>query len=174
MGLRTSFMLPLVVRRAPILIGNSATTRELKTHDSNQEKNDCMTTAPKASDSSAARACLGKLPEGPAYSAASGWGLPCEGVAFTRPGPKARWPIVGPQESATTGASRTRVLQCFHEWPDFPDSGLAEPPATRSNQQRPQLGLRVGPEQFSNCEWRRAPPPRRGGRGRGFYIYIYF
>lgn len=68
--------------QGPILIGNSTTTRELKTHDSNQGKNDFMTTAPKA-DSSAARACPGKLPEGPAYSAASGWGLPCEGVAFT-------------------------------------------------------------------------------------------
>lgn len=130
-----------------------------------------MTTAPEA-DGSADRACPGKLPEGPAYSAASDWGLPCEGVAFTRPGPKARWPIVGPQESATTGTSRTRVLQRFHEWPGFPDSGLAEPPATRPNQQRPQLGLRVGPEQFRNCEWRRAPPPRRGGGG-GVLIFIF-
>lgn len=130
-----------------------------------------MATAPEA-DGSAARSCPGKLLEGPAYSAASGWGLPCEEVAFTRPGPKARWPIVGPQESATTGASRTRVLQCFHEWPSFPDSGLAEPPATRPNQQRPQLGLRVGPEQFRNCEWRRAPHPRRG-EGGGVLIFIF-
>lgn len=82
-----SFTLLLAARAGPSLRGNSMTTRELKTHDSNQEKNDFMATTPEA-DSSAVRPCPGKLSKGPACSVASGWGLSCEGFALHQARPE--------------------------------------------------------------------------------------
>lgn len=139
-----------------------------------RRKNDFMATAPEA-EGSAARPCPGRLSKGPACSAASGWGLSCEGLALHQA--RAEGQVV---ECGTTGICHNPALptpcasQRVHEWSHFPDSGLAEPPASRPNHHQPPPGLRVGPEQFCSCEWQRALPPRRGGGGGGFYIYFYF
>lgn len=169
-----SFTLLLAARAGPSLRGNSMTTRELKTHDSNQEKNDFMATTPEA-DSSAAWPCPGKLSKGPACSAASGWGLSCEGLALHQARAEGQVAECGTTRICHNLAlPAPRASQRFHEWSHFPGSGLAEPLAARPNHHQPPPGLRVGPEQFCSCEWRRALPPRRArGRGGGLYLYLF-
>lgn len=149
-------------------------TRELKTHDSNLEKNDFMVTTPEVAGS-AARPCPGKLSKGPACSAASDWGLSCEGLALHQARAKGQVAKCG-----TTGIHHNpalpapRASQCFHEWSHFPDSRLAEPPAARPNHRQPPPGLRVGPEQFCSWEWQRALPPKERRRGRGvLYLFLF-
>lgn len=156
------------------------TTRELKTHDSNQEKNDFMVTTPEVAGSAArpgpARPCPGKLSKGPACSAASGWGLSCEGLALHQAraeGQVAKCGTTGIRHNPALPAPR--ASQCFHEWSHFPDSGLAELPAARPNHHQPPPGLRVGPEQFCSCEWQRALPPLPQGEeeGKRGFIFIF-
>lgn len=57
-------------------------------------------------------------------------------------GPEAGCPSAGRRHPAPR--PQLPSLSRFHEWPSFPDSGLAEPPNTRPNQQPWSAWLRVG------------------------------
>lgn len=140
------------------------TTRELKTHDSNQEKNDFMQSGP------------GKLSKVLHVLQPLAGVFPARDSPCTRPGPKARWQSVEPQESATTG-------RCPHP---APRSAFMNGP---TSQTADWLSRRLrGPIIVSRrlvSAWGlsssaavngREPSPHPQGKrkGRGVYIYFYF